>query len=74
MEESVYIKQTQVICIKHTSFMQTVHQAHSFVPVTPGDYAHSLLQRLCAAFQSVAHNIEAAGALQKHKCDETQSL
>lgn len=38
-------------------------------PGTPSDYANSVLQRLCAAFHSVAHNIEAAGAQQKHYYD-----
>jgi len=40
---------------------------------TPGtprcEYANSVLQRLCAAFHSVAYNIEAAGAQQKHNYD-----
>lgn len=36
---------------------------------TPSDYADSVLQRLCAVFHSVAHNIETAGAQQKHYYD-----
>lgn len=38
-------------------------------PGTPSDYSHSVLPRLCAAFHSVAHNVEAAGAQQKHYYD-----
>lgn len=35
----------------------------------PSEYATSVVKRLCTAFHSVAHNIEAAGAQQKHYYD-----
>ena len=38
-------------------------------PGTPSEYANSVLLKLCAAFHSVAHNIEAVGAQQKHHYD-----
>lgn len=44
-------------------------RAANATPGTPSDYASSVLQRLCTAIHSVAHNIEVAGAQQKYYYD-----
>ncbi|KAK9538465.1 hypothetical protein VZT92_003634 [Zoarces viviparus] len=50
------------------TFLETPPEFHA-TPGTPSENANSVLKRLCAAFHSVALNIEAAGAQQKHDCD-----